>query len=662
MLKSNYFGETKTHYKLYKCGKNWAVMGISLFSLGLGMLVTSRPVSADVTATSTSSSAVKANATSASSSSAVKADATSASSSSAVKADATSASSNATKADAISASSSSAVKADATSASSSSVAKADATSASSSSTANSDATSANSSNAAKADTTSASSSSAAKADATSSSSSSAVKADIISKNDNSVTAKKASAILDSESDTLPAVNLKTNLNGTKSQNDSVSFSYSFDTTNERVIHKGDTVKLNVPSEGLDYSTLQLSDGSNYFSLSYSAEDNVITLTATQDILYEGSVGATIVGNPTKNDSNTNKTGTYNVSSSYSSSLGSTEEIPGDYMTLSVYNGTGFTASFGPHIVGVKDANYATSVGYNNNYSGASNGNAMYVYNQNAMIVAGYLWNYEGTYSNVVWKVRTSGYQIDQQSLRTYLGSKDETNSVTVTWDSDGEGFSIQLPGNYSPWGDQWSLRYVIKTNSNSDVVKGETSVTGIDNSTNSAIVEDLSNHISLNSSTTFEYYPTTNGKFAPYISASDKTIYTTQNLSNNDLLGVAKATDQVDGDISNKIAISSYGGFKVGETNSAGSYTITYSVTNSSGNTSTTTAIVTVLNDQTGIDTKDSTLVAGPNTTWSAGDNFVSATDADGKALSLTDLKVSGSVDPTKAGRYEVTYSYTDAA
>ncbi|WP_172995500.1 KxYKxGKxW signal peptide domain-containing protein, partial [Lactobacillus helveticus] len=50
MLRNNYFGETKTHYKLYKCGKNWAVMGISLFSLGLGMLVTSQPVSADVTA------------------------------------------------------------------------------------------------------------------------------------------------------------------------------------------------------------------------------------------------------------------------------------------------------------------------------------------------------------------------------------------------------------------------------------------------------------------------------------------------------------------------------------------------------------------------------------------------------------------------------------
>ncbi|WP_175544576.1 KxYKxGKxW signal peptide domain-containing protein, partial [Lactiplantibacillus plantarum] len=115
MLRNNYFGETKTHYKLYKCGKNWAVMGISLFSLGLGMLVTSRPVSADVAATSTSSSAVRAETTSASSSSATKADSTSASSSSAVKAETTSASSSSvTKADSTSASSSSAVKAETT--------------------------------------------------------------------------------------------------------------------------------------------------------------------------------------------------------------------------------------------------------------------------------------------------------------------------------------------------------------------------------------------------------------------------------------------------------------------------------------------------------------------------------------------------------------------
>lgn len=106
MLRNNYFGETKTHYKLYKCGKNWAVMGISLFSLGLGMLVTGRPVSADVTTTSTSSSAVKTETTNVtSSSSATKADSTNASSSSATKTNVTSASSSSgAKADATSAS------------------------------------------------------------------------------------------------------------------------------------------------------------------------------------------------------------------------------------------------------------------------------------------------------------------------------------------------------------------------------------------------------------------------------------------------------------------------------------------------------------------------------------------------------------------------------
>ncbi|MGA3413779.1 lectin-like domain-containing protein [Lactiplantibacillus pentosus] len=152
MLRNNYFGEAKTHYKLYKCGKNWAVMGISVFSLGLGILVTSRPVSADVAATSTSSSAVRAETTSASSSSATKADSTSASSSSAVKAETTStSSSSATKADSTSASSSSAV----TSASSSSATKAGSTSASSSSAVKTETTSASSSSAAKAETTSA---------------------------------------------------------------------------------------------------------------------------------------------------------------------------------------------------------------------------------------------------------------------------------------------------------------------------------------------------------------------------------------------------------------------------------------------------------------------------------------------------------------------------
>ena len=195
-LRNNYFGEIKTHYKLYKCGKNWAVMGISLFSLGLGMLVTGQPVSADVTATSTSSSAVKADTTSASSSSATNAETTGASSSSATKADSTSANnSSAVNAETTSASSSSAVEAETASAgSSSSAAKAETTSASNSSAANAETASASSSSAVKAETASAgSSSSAVKADAISAGGNQIVAqiATNVSKNDAIVTTKFA---------------------------------------------------------------------------------------------------------------------------------------------------------------------------------------------------------------------------------------------------------------------------------------------------------------------------------------------------------------------------------------------------------------------------------------------------------------------------------------
>ena len=65
--KVHYVEET-TRFQMVKSHKGWLVIGASMFALGLGGLVTSRPVSADVVATSTSSSAVRAETTSASSS------------------------------------------------------------------------------------------------------------------------------------------------------------------------------------------------------------------------------------------------------------------------------------------------------------------------------------------------------------------------------------------------------------------------------------------------------------------------------------------------------------------------------------------------------------------------------------------------------------------
>ena len=75
--KVHYVEET-TRFQMVKSHKGWLVIGASMFALGLGGLVTSQPVSADVVATSTSSSAVRAETTSANNSSAVNAETTSA--------------------------------------------------------------------------------------------------------------------------------------------------------------------------------------------------------------------------------------------------------------------------------------------------------------------------------------------------------------------------------------------------------------------------------------------------------------------------------------------------------------------------------------------------------------------------------------------------------
>ncbi|MFR3732007.1 MAG: bacterial Ig-like domain-containing protein [Enterococcus sp.] len=67
------------------------------------------------------------------------------------------------------------------------------------------------------------------------------------------------------------------------------------------------------------------------------------------------------------------------------------------------------------------------------------------------------------------------------------------------------------------------------------------------------------------------------------------------------------------------------------------------------------TATITVLADQTSVTVKDSVIYVGDN--WTAADNFVSATDRDGKSLALEQLLVDGSVDTKKTGTYQVTYS-----
>lgn len=69
-------------------------------------------------------------------------------------------------------------------------------------------------------------------------------------------------------------------------------------------------------------------------------------------------------------------------------------------------------------------------------------------------------------------------------------------------------------------------------------------------------------------------------------------------------------------------------------------------------------AVITVKADQTKVTAHDSELYTGDN--WKAKDNFDSATDRDGSSVDFGDITVTGIVDTTKVGEYEVIYSYHD--
>ena len=145
----------------------------------------------------------------------------------------------------------------------------------------------------------------------------------------------------------------------------------------------------------------------------------------------------------------------------------------------------------------------------------------------------------------------------------------------------------------------------------------------------------------------------------PYFRGQDATIYSSETYSPTTDVYAFEGINNLTGNIK----ITDYGNYPVdGKNLTSGIYTLTYSVTDSNDVTVTYTRTITVKDDQTAIDTKDSTLVTGPNTSWSAGDNFVDAKDADGNKVDLANITVSGNVDTTKAGSYEVTYSYTDKA
>ena len=137
----------------------------------------------------------------------------------------------------------------------------------------------------------------------------------------------------------------------------------------------------------------------------------------------------------------------------------------------------------------------------------------------------------------------------------------------------------------------------------------------------------------------------------PSITANDKTV----NIGSKfDPLSGVKATDAEDGDITSKVVVSKNNV----DINKAGTYEITYSVTDKDNNTVTKTIKVTVVSNKPVIDANNITFVIGDEFKPL---NGVKATDIEDGDITKKVTITKNTVDINIAGIYSVTYSVTDS-
>ena len=152
------------------------------------------------------------------------------------------------------------------------------------------------------------------------------------------------------------------------------------------------------------------------------------------------------------------------------------------------------------------------------------------------------------------------------------------------------------------------------------------------------------------------YYTNTPDTTAPVINANDVTLIVGDKF---DPLKDVTATDNVDGDLTKSIVVS---GDKV-DTTKAGTYNVTYTVTDVAGNETKKTIIVTVnpkmaiINTVPSINAKDKTLTVGD-----AFDPLKGVTASDAEDGDLTSkISCKSNVDRNKVGVYKVTYTVMDS-
>lgn len=127
------------------------------------------------------------------------------------------------------------------------------------------------------------------------------------------------------------------------------------------------------------------------------------------------------------------------------------------------------------------------------------------------------------------------------------------------------------------------------------------------------------------------------------INVHDSTIYAGDKWTTKD--NFEQATDKK----GNQVSFAAMTVTGLVDTKKPGTYEVSYSYDGVKVVTQ-----VTVLENQSQITVQDSTIQKGDD--WTAKDNFISATNRDGKAISFKQVQTNGTVNPNQVGDYQVTY------
>ncbi|MBC2170891.1 immunoglobulin-like domain-containing protein [Listeria booriae] len=264
--------------------------------------------------------------------------------------------------------------------------------------------------------------------------------------------------------------------------------------------------------------------------------------------------------------------------------------------------------------------------------------------------------------NVTGKVTVTANDVDTSAVGTYHVTYSVTDSdgntttktITVTVTSNdapvitASDKTLKKGGSFDP------MVGVTASDVEDGNVTGKVTVTANDVDTSAVGTYHVTYSVtdSDGNTTTKTITVTVTSNDAPVIVASDQTIKKGKAF---DVMAGVSASDLEDGNVTSGITVTA----NDVDTNTVGTYHVTYSVTDSDGNTTTKTITVTITsNDAPTFTTSDVYLKVGDKFNPYAG---ITASDTeDGDLTDRIDIE-SSDVDMTQAGTYAVEYSVTDS-